>query len=136
MASCIRANVDITIIEGGTFDQTFQWKQGTPLAAVDITGYTAEMKIRATLATTTVLLTVPNQTGAWSADATTGIYIYANGTVDTGKFRIYLRDESTLGLCAAFKDINGVYDLFLTTAADEVVFQMYGSATIIAAVTR
>lgn len=135
MASCIRANVDIAIIEGGTFDQTFQWKQGSPLAAVDITGFTATMKIRATLAGA-VLLSVPNQVAAWTADATTGIYIYPNGTVDTGKWRVYLRDESTLGLCALNKDINGVYDLFLTNTLDEVVFQMYGSATIMAAVTR
>jgi hypothetical protein len=133
MASCIRANVDITIVEGGTFDQTFQWKQGTPLAAVDITGYTAEMKIRATLAGA-VLLSVPNQVAAWTADAATGIY--TSGIAASGQWRVYLRDESTLGLCAANKDINGVYDLFLTNVSDEVVFQMYGSALISAAVTR
>lgn len=136
--NCIRANVDIVVIEGGTFDQTFQWKSGSPLEAVDLTGYTGAMAIRAKLSDSAPLLAVPNQAGPWAADGDTGVYILPNGSPpdDKGKFQVYLKDSETLGLCAAHKDIAGVYDLFLTTAAGETVFQLYGAATIRAAVKR
>jgi len=135
---CIRANVDITIVEGGTFNQTFQWKTGDPSVIVDITGYTGDMQIRAKVRSETVLLDVPFQTIPWVADGATGIYIYPNGTldVDKGKWRIYLKDDDTQGLCAVHKNIIGVYDCFLYNIDEEAVLQMYGVATIIAAVTR
>lgn len=131
--SCIRANIPITIVEGGTFDKTFLWKTGDPASAVDLTGYTANMQVRAKLKDTESLLDVPFVDDDWVADSLTGIYI---PLLVTGTYRIYLKDEDTLGMCALHKDIAGVYDLFLYNALDEAVLQQYGVATIIAAVTR
>lgn len=134
--SCVAANIDITIYEGGTFNRSFLWKTGTPAVAVNLTGYTANMMIRAKLADALPLLTVPIQASSWVADAETGIYLYAQSGEDTGKYRIYLKDDDTLGLCAAHKDITGVYDLFFYNSAGEAILKQYGSATIKAAVTR
>jgi len=134
--SCVEANIPITILEGGTFDKSYLWKTGNPAVAVDLTGYTAKMMIRAKLADATPLLSVPLGTVPWVADADTGIYIYAQTGEDIGKYRIYLKDDDTLGMCAGHKDINGVYDLFLYTFAGEAVLKQYGAATIKAAVTR
>ena len=135
--SCIRANIPITIVEGGTFDKTFQWKTGDPAVAVDLTGFTGVMTIRAKLADVVALQSVPNDAGPWVADADTGIYIYDQSVpADVGKVRAYIKDDDTLGMCAAHKDIAGVYDLFLYSPAGEAVLQIYGVATMIAAVTR
>ena len=131
--SCVRANIPITIVEGGTFNKTFQWKTGDPAAAVDLTGYTANMQVRAKLKDTTSLLDVPFVDDDWVADGATGIYI---PILVAGTYRIYMKDNDTLGMCAAYKDITGVYDLFLYNASGEAVLQQYGVATIIAAVTR
>jgi hypothetical protein len=131
--SCVRANIPITIVEGGTFDKTFQWKTGTPPVEVDLTGYTANMQVRAKLKDTVSLLDAPFVEDDWVADGITGIYI---PLLTTGTYRIYLKDEDTLGMCAAHKNIAGVYDLFLYNASGEAVLQQYGVATIIAAVTR
>lgn len=135
---CIRVNSPITIVEGGTFNSTFQWKTGLPALPVDLTGYTAVGTVRAKKADDVPLLAIPNQVGPWVADGDTGIYIYANGSPpdDQGKWRIYLKDSETAGMCAAHKDIIGVYDMFLSNPEGEAVLQMYGIATIIAAVTR
>jgi hypothetical protein len=134
----IRANVDITIIEGGTYDRTFQWKSGDPAVAVDLMGWSGRMMIRSKLTDTVPLLTAPAATEAWSADGDTGIYIYDSDSEpdDMGKYRIYLNDVDTLGMCATHKNITGVYDLFLTNVSGEVVYQQYGVATIYAASTR
>jgi hypothetical protein len=134
--SIVVANIPITIYEGGTFDKSFIWKTGSPSAAVDLTGYTANMMVRAKLADTTPLLSVPLGVIPWVADAATGIYIPTQTGDDIGKYRIYLKDNETVGMCAAHKDIAGVYDLFLYSAAGEAVLKQYGVATIVAAVTR
>ena len=138
---CIRANIDITIVEGGTFNKTFQWKTGDPALPVDLTGYSAHMQVRAKIKDTTVLLDVDHQLLAWTADGPTGIYFYNDeydeyDAEDFGKWRIYLKDNDTQGLCANHKNIEGVYDLFLYNPSREAVLQQYGTANIIAAVTR
>ena len=136
---CIEANINITVIEGGTFDKTYQWKTGELPVPVDLLSFTAHMQIRAKLKDTVVLLDVPFIDEEWTADGDTGIYIPGSDEYDEdtlGMFRIYLRDNDTLGLCAAHKDIAGVYDLFLYNSSEEAVLKMYGSATIKAAVTR
>jgi hypothetical protein len=138
---CIEVNYDITIIEGGTYDKIFQWKTGDPAIAVDISGYTADGMIRTKLKAEPALLELPYQDKAWVADGDTGIYILQNDEYDeyddeTGKFRIYIKDNDTLGLCSNHKDITGVYDLFLYNPLGESVFKMYGVATIKATATR
>lgn len=132
----IRANIDITIVEGGTYDKTFQWKSGDPAVGVDLTGWTGSMMVRAKLADATPLIQVPAGTVGWSADVDTGIYIYTQSGDDIGKYRMYLNDTDTSNICSAHKNISGVYDLFLSNPSGEVVYQQYGVATIYAAVTR
>ena len=142
--SCIRANIPITIVEGGTFNKPYQWKTGNPSLPVDLADYTAHMMVRAKLRDDTPLLDVPfaldeyDAAADWTADGDTGIYLYDGESVpaDKGKWRVYLRDNDTEGLCANHKDIAGVYDLFLYSSEEEAVLQMYGVATIIASVTR
>lgn len=136
--SCIRANIPITIVEGGTFNKTYQWKTGDPSLPVDLTDYTAHMMVRAKLRDETPLLDVPFDEEAWEADSDTGIYFYNGDSVpaDKGKWRVYLKDDDTQGLCVVHKDIAGVYDLFLYNPEEEAVLQMYGPAIIIASVTR
>jgi hypothetical protein len=133
----IRLNTDITIVEGGTFNSTYQWKTGSPSLPVDLTGYTAVGSIRSKLTDVAALLAIPNKAAPWAADGDTGIYIYPNGSPpdDQGKWRIYLKDDDTKGLCTAHKDIVGVYDVFLYSPAGEAVFQQYGVATIKASST-
>jgi hypothetical protein len=136
--SCIRANIPITIVEGGTYNKTFQWKTGDPAVPVDLIQYIAHMQIRAKLRDENPLLDVPFNEESWTADGNTGIYFYNGEAVpaDKGKWRIYLRDNDTLGLCVNHKNIEGVYDLFLYNPAEEAVLQQYGIASIIAAVTH
>mgnify|MGYP001499081249 CR=1 FL=1 len=136
--SCIRANVPITIVEGGTFNKTYQWKTGDPSLPVDLTGYSAHMMVRAKLKDVVPLLDIPFDDGVWEADGDSGIYLYDGVSVpaDKGKWRVYLKDDDTEGICANHKDIEGVYDLFLYNSEDEAVVQIYGVATLIASVTR
>lgn len=137
--SCIRANIPITIVEGGTFNSTFQWKSGDPSLPVDLTGYSAHMQVRAKLKDDDVLLDVPLSEETWEADGDTGIYLYDSEAVpdDKGKWLVYLKDEDTEGICGdKHKDIEGVYDLFLYSAEGEAVLQLYGVASLIASVTR
>lgn len=135
---CVRANLDIIIAEGGTYNQIFQWASGDPAVNVDLTGYTAHMKIRAKLKDTTPLVTLDHKDVEWAPEADSGIYFFTDeyGTEDDGRWRVYIKDEDTEGLCAAHKNIVGVYDLFLYNPSGEAVFQLYGTATIYAAVTR
>jgi len=136
--SCVRANVDIMIVEGGTFDKTFQWKTGDPPIAVDLSGYSAKMQVRAKLKDEEALLSIESSEDVWVPDAKSGIFFYdgiANPD-DLGKWRIYITDEDSSGLCDAHKDIEGVYDCFLYNQEGEAVLQLYGKATLVAAVTR
>jgi hypothetical protein len=135
---CILANINIVVVEGGTFDKTYQWKTGTPAVAVDLTGFTALMQIRKKVKSEDVLLEIPFKDTTWIADGETGIYLYDGNYVpeDLGKYRIYIKDNDTDGLCADHKDIIGAYDLFLYNAEGESVLKQYGTATIYASVTR
>ena len=98
------------------------------------------MNIRLKTKSDEILLNVPNQNNFWRPDAPTGVYIFENDEFDeydeNGKWRIYLRDNDTLGLCEAHKTIIGVYDLFLYNPSGESVLKQYGAATITPAVTR
>ena len=136
--SCIRANVDITIVEGGTFNKTYQWKTGDPLTPVDLTGYSAHMQIRAKIKDVEKLLDIDLQSDDWVPEGDTGIYIYQVDEYDNDswEWRIYIQYEDTEGLCINHKDIIGIYDLFLYNAVGEAVLQQYGTATIVASVTR
>lgn len=137
---CIRANIPITIVEGGTFSKIFQWKTGDPAIPVDLTDYSARMQIRKKLKDETFLLDIEDSTDEWIPDGDSGIYFLNDGDEydpsNIGKFKVYLKDDDTQGLCVDHKDITGVYDLFLYNSDEEAILQLYGTATIIAAVTR
>lgn len=130
---CVAANIPITIYEGGTFDKTFQWQTGEPPTAVDLTGYSARMMVRAKLADTAAILSLTEKAGPWAADGDSGIYF---DDADEGKYLVYINDEDSAAICATHRDIDGVYDLFLESGDNESVFKQYGVATLVAAVTR
>ncbi len=139
MPGCIRVEAPITIVEGGTFDQIFQWKVGDPAEVVDLTGFTAKMQVRSAVKNAIVLIDVPNATASWEADGDTGVYIFDDSVSPaTGnwKWRVYINDTNTAGICAAHADITGAYDLLLYNASGEAVLQQYGSAYLMAACTR
>lgn len=130
---CVAVKANIVIYEGGTFDQEFIWETGAVPTAVNITGFTAKFTVRAKATDAVALISVTKGTSPWAADVTSGIYI---DTPLTGMYRIYLNDTTTTDICAGHVDIKGVYDLFLTSAAGEVLFKQYGKATLKYAVTR
>ena len=136
--SVVRAEIPITIVEGGTFNLTFTWETGTPFTPVDLTGFDARMQVRAKLKDLLPILDLKAEATPWEPDLPLGIYLYDSDAVpdDKGKYRIYISDEDTKGICAAHKQIDGVYDLFLYNTEGEAVFQQYGSATLIPSVTR
>jgi hypothetical protein len=128
--SCYNFSYAITITEGGTFNQKFQWKSGDPLTPVDITGYTSKMQIRAKLTDATPLIAIPHMLSDWEPGGETGFYL---DTPESGIYRVYMNDADTLGLCAQHKDIVGVYNLFLYSPVGEAVLRLCGTATILAA---
>ena len=130
---CIAAKINLTIYEGGTFDKEFQWKTGDPLTAVDLTGYIARLTIRDDITDSVAILSLMHQTGPWTADIASGIYL---DDADEGKYRIYINDEDSESICPDHVNIDGVYDLFLESPDGESVLKQYGSAKLIAAVTR
>jgi hypothetical protein len=131
--SCYNFLHPITITEGGTFNQKFQWKSGNPLSPVDITGYTSLMQIRVKLTDAAPLIDIPHAMDAWVPDGATGIYM---DEPESGLYRLYINDADTLGLCAQHKDVVGIYNLFLYSPAGEAVFRQYGPAAILAACAR
>ena len=131
---CVACEVPITIYEGGTFDRKYVWKTGDPAVAVDLTGYRARMALKRKLSDPDPLITIDSTSEVWEPDHQTAIFFGAeNGE---WHYRIYIRDDDTLGLCSGLKDIDGVYDLFLENPYGETVLRQYGTANIKAAVRR
>lgn len=131
----IRVHIDLEIAENTTYNKTFRWYTTVDRTPVDLTGYTGVMTIREKLTSASALLSIPAG-GTWSADTTTGIYIYdQTDDDDIGKYRIYINDTDTTGICTAHTNISGIYDLLLTSADSEVVFQQYGICNIYASPT-
>jgi len=128
---CVKANVPITIIEGGTYDKTFRWEAGG--SVVDLTGYTAAFSVRTKLTSATAVISITTAASSWSADADSGIYI---DDPTSGEYRVYVNDTDTSNILSDHKDTAGVYDLFLYSATGEAVLKQYGKATLLAAVTR
>lgn len=131
--TCIAVDVPITIYESGTFDQTFQWKTGDPAVEVDLTGFSAKMIVRAKITDAIALITIEESLGPWAADGDSAVYL---DEADEGKYRVYINDTDTTGICALHKDLSASYDLILTSSAGEAVLKQYGIATIIASNVR
>lgn len=130
---CVAAKVNITLYERGTFDRIFQWKTGEDETPVDMTGYSAVFTVREKLTSSEALISIMQSASAWSADADSGVYF---DDADEGKYRIYVNDADTRGICAEHKDIDGVYDLFLINVSGETVLKQYGKCALKAAVAR
>lgn len=64
-------NYDFYIEQGATFNQTFIWKDSTG-ALVNLTGYTARMQVRQTVANDTVLLSLTTENGRISLGGSAG----------------------------------------------------------------
>lgn len=129
---CVSAKIKLTIHERTTFDRVYQIKNASD-EIIPLTGYTAVMSILAKITDTSPIITITETTSMWSEDAASGIYL---DDASDGKYRIYLRDNDLDGICAAHKDIAGVYDLFLTAPTGETVLKQYGSCTLKAAGAR
>lgn len=128
---CVKANIPITIIEGGTYDKTFRWEVGG--SVVNLTGYTAKMSVRTKLTSATAVINITTATSSWAADGDSGIYI-DNPT--SGEYRVYINDADAANILSEHKDTAGVYDLFLYSATGEAVLKQYGKATLLASVVR
>jgi hypothetical protein len=128
---CIAANIDLTIYEGGTFDQTFIWKTGDPAVAVDLTGYSAEFKLSLKINDDAAMIECDSQASPWVAGGVSGIYI---DNPELGEFKLYLNESDVSNIC--LKDIVAIYDLFLYNPSGESVLKMYGNASIKAAIAR
>jgi hypothetical protein len=109
---------DILIEQGATFSQVITYKEAG--VAVNLTGYTARMQVRATLesASTLVELTTANSR------------IALGGTAGTISLTISATDT------AALTSGRGVYDLELVSGSGIVTRLLQGVATISRNVTR
>ena len=81
---CVKANVPITIIEGGTYDKTFRWEAGG--AVVDLTGYTARMSVRTKLTSAAAVISITTAASPWSADGADTALIAATEALAAGDF--------------------------------------------------
>jgi hypothetical protein len=131
---CVAVEVALVIYEGGTFDRKFTWRTGDPPVAVDLTGFQARMAIKKKITDTEPLLEIDSTSDSWAADSKTAVFFGTEG--GEWYYRVYIRDDDTLGLCSGLKDIDGVYDLYLENPYGETVLKQYGQARIAAAVRR
>jgi hypothetical protein len=113
------ASYDILIEQGATYVQTFIWQDSSG-NAIDVTGYTADMQVRASRSSTAILL---------EASTTNGYIVM--GTTD-GKINISVPAAVTGALTAT----RGVYDLELTSPGGVVTRLLEGDVEIDLAVTR
>jgi tRNA threonylcarbamoyladenosine modification (KEOPS) complex Pcc1 subunit len=117
------ANIPITIYQGATFYKEFQWKSGTPLLPVNITGYTARMQIRETIKSPDVLIeltTGNNNNRITITNPTDGRFVLEISATDTASLN--------------FK--SGVYDLELISSTGKVTRLFGGNVTFSPEVTR
>lgn len=113
--------VKIQIVQGETFDKTYSWKAGKPVALpVDITGCTARMHIRSAVGASNPLLILTTENGR----------IQLGGTA--GTVRLMLTAEETSAYTAA----SAVYDLEIVYPDGRVRRLMSGSVTLSPGVTR
>lgn len=115
------AVVNITIYQGSTFSQTFQWKTGNPAMPVNLTGYTARMQIREKISSPDYIIELTTANG--------GIVIKdaINGT-----FSIEISATATAAM--TFK--NAVYDIEFVSPSGVVKRLFGGTVTLSPEVTR
>ena len=111
--------VNLIINKGATFRQKFAWKDAKG-RAIDLTGYTARMHIRAEMLSTDILVSLTTVNG--------GIVI----TPLVGLISLYLTDVQTSALTV----LKGVYDIELVSSLGEVERLVGGNVSITPEVTR
>lgn len=130
--SCTLYQYDLTIHEGATYDKWFRWKINDVI--VSLSGVTGIMQVRKKTTDDIPIIDLPFVDATWVADGTSGIYLMDVGVDD--RYRIYINNEDSTGICSLHKDITGVYNLFLYNAEGEAILKQYGTANLIAAVAR
>lgn len=110
---------DIAIYQGSTYSQQFTWKDQNG-AAINLTGYSARMKVRPGVDSATVLL-----------DLTTANAKITLGGV-AGTITVNLTDVETAALAAML----GVYDLELISGGGVVTRLLQGNLIVSNEVTR
>lgn len=115
--------LDLYIEKGATWDHTLYWQIGEPPVAVDLTGFTARMKIRApgpNGGTTQIIeLTTENDRIALETDA------------EAGRIDLHIDADDTEALLGA----TGLYDLELVNG-EEVTRLVQGVVTLSPESTR
>jgi hypothetical protein len=110
---------DLEIKQGATLSLTATWKDSTG-TAVNLTGYTARLQVRATYDSSSTILSLTSAAGITLGGAAGTIAITATATV-------------TAALTAPF---SGVYDLELVSGGGEVTRLLEGTATVSPEVSR
>ncbi len=114
------AKLKLAIYQGATFRKRLTWKAGTPAVAVDLTGCTARMQVRAEVESETVLLSLTTENDGITLGGSAG-------TID-----LYVADEDT----AAIDWDSGVFDLEIEHPSGEVTRLAEGSVSVSPEVTR
>ena len=110
---------DLEIKQGATLSLTATWKDSAG-TAVNLTGYTARLQVRATYDSSSTILSLTSAAGITLGGAAGTIAITATATV-------------TAALTAPF---SGVYDLELVSGGGEVTRLLEGTATVSPEVSR
>jgi len=110
---------DLEIKQGATLSLTATWKDSTG-TAVNLTGYTARLQVRATYDSSSTILSLTSAAGITLGGAAGTIAITASAT-------------TTAALTAPF---SGVYDLELVSGGGEVTRLLEGTATVSPEVSR
>lgn len=113
------ASHDFTIEQGVTTAKAFIWKDSAG-DVIDLTGYTARMQIRETIASNSTLLSATNANGQLVI------------TAAQGKVTLTLTATET----AALSFTTGVYDLELISGSGTVTRLVEGTVTLSKEVTR
>jgi phage pi2 protein 07 len=115
------ATLDITIYQGSTFSQVFQWKSGSPSVPVNLTGYTARMQIREKFSSPDYVINLTTENGGIVfRDAVNGTFSIEMSATDT----------------AAMNFKHAVYDIEFVSPSGIVTRLFGGSVTLSPEVTR
>lgn len=110
---------DLEIKQGATLSLTATWKDSSG-TAVNLTGYTARMQVRATYDSSSTILSLTSSSGITLGGSAGTIAITASAT-------------TTAALTAPW---SGVWDLEIVSGGGEVTRLLEGAATVSPEVTR
>ena len=114
------SKLNLKINQGETFRYTLNWKDEAEVA-INLTGYTARMQIRATPESSAILASLTTENG--------GINI-TNAL--TGEFKLFISATDT----SSFNWVAGVYDLEMVAPNTDVIRLLAGSVSVSKEITR